>query len=190
VQIGVFGRPIAGERASGDHAAFVHVDDGVSFAVCDGLGHGAAARVSSSLAVRAFYKHLTEPSDHILDAVHGAVTGTRGTVMAAVHARGGAVEAAVAGNITVQLVAPREERRFGGLSCVLGARGPLRLRPPESLPLAAGDVIVAFTDGIGSRTSIKEDLAVLREHPIVIAQRMIERHGNDDDALVLVAKLG
>ena len=45
------------------------------------------------------------------------------------------------------------------------------------------------TDGIGSRLSIEEELALLRMHPVVVAQRIIERFGRaNDDALVLVAR--
>ncbi len=190
LQVGVFGRPIASEHTSGDHAAFVQTDDGFAFALSDGLGHGAPAREASALAIRAFRTHSTDPPEQILDENHRALAGTRGGVMASARARGGTLEAAIAGNVAVQIVAPRQERRFGGSSFVLGSRGPYKARAAEAHPFQPGDAIIAFTDGVGSRTSIKEDLPLLREHPIVIAQRLIERHGIDDDALVLVAKFG
>jgi hypothetical protein len=50
-------------------------------------------------------------------------------------------------------------------------------------------VLVLFTDGIESRASIEEDLALLREHPITIAHQLALRFARDsDDVLVLVAK--
>lgn len=68
------------------------------------------------------------------------------------------------------------------------------MRPPakprtETVALGDGDLVVLATDGIGSRLSIEGELALLRQHPIVIAQRIIERFGRaNDDALVLVAR--
>jgi hypothetical protein len=42
---------------------------------------------------------------------------------------------------------------------------------------------------VASRAAIADDLALLREHPVVIAHQLFERFGReDDDALVLVAK--
>jgi hypothetical protein len=59
----------------------------------------------------------------------------------------------------------------------------------ETAPVAADEVFVAFTDGVSSRASISDELALLREHPIVIAQYLVEHFGReDDDVLAVVAK--
>jgi anti-sigma regulatory factor (Ser/Thr protein kinase) len=190
-QIGVLGRPIKGERSSGDHAGFVHLDDGFAVAVCDGLGHGSPARAASSLAIHAFYKDPLVAPTEVLAAAHRELAGTRGAVMAVARVREvhGSIETATVGNVIVQLVAPRSARRFGGSSFVLGSHGTRTGQPADAATLEPDETLVLFTDGIASRATIEDDLALLREHPIVIAQRMIERYGTEsDDTLVLVAR--
>ncbi len=50
-------------------------------------------------------------------------------------------------------------------------------------------MIVAYTDGLTSRVSLEEEPDILREHPIVIAQHLLQAFArNSDDALVLVAR--
>jgi hypothetical protein len=71
---------------------------------------------------------------------------------------------------------------------VLGTNGA---RPPriarEAHRLDERDVLVLFTDGIRSRFVLEDDLDLVREHPIVIAQRVVERFSReDDDVLVMV----
>ena len=54
---------------------------------------------------------------------------------------------------------------------------------------APGSVLVMFTDGLESRTSLKGQLDLLRKPPLVIAQDLLEEHSRGtDDALVLVAR--
>jgi hypothetical protein len=58
--------------------------------------------------------------------------------------------------------------------------------PPASKP---GSVLVVFSDGLKSRTSLKGELEVLRRPAIDIAQHLLENALRpDDDALVLVAR--
>jgi hypothetical protein len=46
---------------------------------------------------------------------------------------------------------------------------------------------VLFSDGVRSRVDLAGELDLLREHPVVVAQRVVERFGRpDDDVLVLV----
>lgn len=191
-EVGVYGRPIAGEKVSGDHALFRRIDEALVLGVCDGLGHGPPAREAAHAAMKVFFERANETPVAILDAAHGELGRTRGVVMAIarVAENTSALETASVGNIDVQVCSPRSARRFGGTSAVVGGS----VRPPakprsETVSLGDGDLVVLATDGIGSRLSIEGDLALLRQHPIVIAQRVIERFGRaNDDALVLVAR--
>ena len=191
-EVGVYGRPYRDEPMSGDHACIFRDDDRLSVGVCDGLGHGPEARAAASAAMRVFVEHRTAAPQAIIEACHEALGPTRGVVMAVVSlGEGGAPNLALAavGNITVQLVQPHSERRFGASSFVVGSpqRG-WRSRVEESA-IEAGEMLILFTDGIESRASIEEDLALLREHPITIAHQLALRFARDnDDVLVLVAK--
>jgi anti-sigma regulatory factor (Ser/Thr protein kinase) len=187
-EVGIFGRPIAGEPESGDDAAFVRTPDSLLVAVADGLGHGLEAREASTRAM-AVVRGGGEPRA-LLASAHQALQGTRGAVMAAArfdHAAALLTHAG-AGNITSHLYRPRASRRFTTVACVLGARGPEPRLREDTDPLSSRPLLVMFTDGVSARADVSEDLELLRQHPVVIAHQLLVRHGRvTDDALVLVA---
>jgi hypothetical protein len=190
-QIGIMGRAHPVERVSGDHAAFVRTPDDLVFAIADGLGHGPLAREASGAAIRAFLTGPRRDEAAILEACHVALAPTRGAVMAVGRIGGPAQEVSVAsvGNVTTYVCGPRAARRIGGASWVLGARGPRRPAHVERVALGPRDVVLAFTDGITSRATLEGDLDVLLEHPVVIAQRVLERFARaDDDVLVMAMR--
>lgn len=191
-EVGVYGRPIAGEKINGDHASFLRIDEALVLGVCDGLGHGPLASEAARAAMKVFAEHAREAPAAILDAAHGELGRTRGVVMAIARVAEDTsmLETASVGNIDVQVCAPRSARRFGGATAVVGGSlRPSAKAQSERVRLGARDLIVLATDGIGPRMSIEGELSLLRQHPIVIAQRVIERFGRaNDDALVLVAR--
>jgi len=187
-EVGIFGRPIAGERASGDDAAFLRTPRGLLVAVADGLGHGPEAREASARAM-AVVRGGGEPGA-LLTACHAALQDTRGAVMAAalLDRRARRIDHSAAGNISTHLYRTRDSHRFGAVSCVLGARGPAPRIRVESEPLDPRPVLVMFSDGITSRADLSEDLELLRQPPVVIAHQLVARHARGtDDVLVLVA---
>jgi negative regulator of sigma-B (phosphoserine phosphatase) len=161
-------------------------------AVSDGLGHGPPAREASYVAMSAVYAHANESPDGVLRACERALGGTRGVVMAVsrIDEGSGSMQAASIGNVELQVCRPRDARRFGGSSAIVGGKGNRPVKPrTETVTLAPDDLVILSTDGISSKLSIEQDLALLREHPIVVAQRIMERFGKTtDDALVLVAR--
>ena len=193
-EVGVYGRPYRDEPMSGDHACIFRGDDKLVVGVCDGLGHGPPARSAASRAMRIFVEHQTGTPQSIIEACHRGLGPTRGAVMAVVSvaegsARAPGLELASVGNITVQLVQPHSERRFGASSFVLGSPQRGWRSHVEASTMDASETLIVFTDGIESRVSLDEDLALLREHPIIIAHQLVERFARDnDDVLVLVAK--
>jgi anti-sigma regulatory factor (Ser/Thr protein kinase) len=188
-EVGIFGRPIAGESASGDDAAFKRTSSSLLVAMADGLGHGPEAREASARAMGVVRTGGGEPGA-LLSACHTALQGTRGAVMAAAlfDRQTRQLTHAAAGNITSHVYRPRAGHRFGAVSQVVGARGPaLRIRV-ESEPLDPRPLLVMFSDGVSARADVSGDLELLRQPPIVVAHQLIVRHGrNNDDALVLVA---
>lgn len=190
-EVGIYGRAIAGERRSGDHAAFFRDRDLLMLAVCDGLGHGEPARIAADAAVASFRAGASREPAAVIEDCHAALGATRGAVMAVarIDETTGAMTLASAGNVDVQATAFRRLRRFGGSSAVVGGRpGPLKVRT-ETVPLLADDVVIVTTDGITSKAIIEDDPLLLRAHPAAIAQRILERFARpNDDALVLVAR--
>lgn len=187
-RVGAFGRSFPGERWSGDDGAFVRSGDALLVGVADGLGHGDAARDASVRAVRALVaKHDSGP-EVLLAECDRLLARTRGAVMAAARVdAAGAISVAGVGNVSAQVYGPGSSWRFGGSSYVLGAPGGARRIAVERHRLGTRDVLLLFTDGIRSKLDLTGELDLLREHPAVIAQRVVERFGReDDDVLVMV----
>jgi anti-sigma regulatory factor (Ser/Thr protein kinase) len=190
-EVAVFGRPIEGERVSGDDAAFTRTGEVLLVGVFDGLGHGAEARAASVRGAQALRAHGGGEVTALVSACDVALQGTRGAVMAAARLDRPARELthASAGNISTHLYRPRFTRRFLASSWVLGARGgPARRINVERESLEPRPLLVMFSDGISSRADLSEDLELLRQPPLVIAHQVLARFGRTtDDALVLVA---
>ena len=193
-EVGIYGRPHPEEKVSGDHASLFRPDgtDALVLAVSDGLGHGPPAREASPAAMSAVRTHASEEPARILEACEGALGNTRGVVMAAcrIDEASGTMEVASIGNVELQICRPRDARRFGGSSAIVGGKGNRATKArPMNATLLPDDLVIVTTDGISSKLSIEEDLPLLREHPIVIAQRIMERFARtNDDALVLVSR--
>lgn len=191
-EVGIYGRPHEEETVSGDHARVHRAGDALVLSVCDGLGHGPLARDASVAAMQVFDELHDEPPSNILEDCHRRLGDTRGVVMGVcrVAEDAGTLEVSSAGNIDVQVCATRAVRRFGGSSAVVGGRRGtmIRVRTDRAL-LSEGELVILTTDGISSKLAIENELALIRLHPIVVAQRIMERFGRtNDDALVLVAR--
>jgi anti-sigma regulatory factor (Ser/Thr protein kinase) len=190
-EVGVYGRPYRDEPRSGDHACFDRDGERLIVGVCDGLGHGDPARSAAGQAMHTFAQNRSRSPAAIVEACHRALGPTRGAVMAvlALGQDESKVELASVGNITIEVVQPRESRRFAGTSFVLGSRQRGWRAQQTNDAVSPEDAVLVYTDGVISRASIEGDLALLRQHPVVIAHQLVQRFGReDDDVLVLVAK--
>jgi anti-sigma regulatory factor (Ser/Thr protein kinase) len=190
-QVGVFGRPISGEPASGDDAAFVRDDDALLVGLADGLGHGPEARKASALAVETMIARSRLSLDLVLADCDVALQKTRGAVMGMATTRDGVASAhtAAVGNIAIHLYGRGRPQRSMGSAFVLGAprsRAPRKTRV-ETHSFEPRDVLVLFSDGLSTRVDLESELDLLREHPLVVAHQLLARWVRDnDDALVLV----
>jgi anti-sigma regulatory factor (Ser/Thr protein kinase) len=191
-QVGAFGRPYRDEPRSGDHACIIREDDRLLIGVCDGLGHGAPARAAAGAAMRVFAQNRSAAPIAIMEECHRTLGPTRGAVMAIVALRereSCTMDLAAVGNITLELVEPRATRRFGATSFVVGSHQRGWRAQVESARVAQDQLFVAFTDGVASRAHISDELVLLRQHPVVIAQYLVEHFGReDDDVLAVVVK--
>ncbi len=189
-RVGIYGRPYPGERLSGDDAAFVRADDALLLGVLDGLGHGEPAREAAARGARRLLSHGDAGPESLLADCHPLLSRTRGAVMTAVRLEpSGDATVAGVGNVSARRVGTSAPWRFGGSSYVLGAPSGVHKITTERVRLEPRDVLVVFTDGIRSRHDLGDDRDLLREHPIVIAQRFTERFARPDDD-VLVAVIG
>lgn len=190
-EVGIYSKPHRGERASGDDATFIRKDGEIILAVADGLGHGELAREASSAAMSVVRSSSELSLPALTRAAHERLADTRGAVLAVarVDEASASVETLVVGNVGVHIYGPGRARRETGPSLVLGSPHAAKKLSSSKNELGVRDVLVLFTDGISSRADLEGDLDLLREHPIVIAHRMLERFGRDtDDTLVAVIR--
>ncbi|MFT3764407.1 MAG: SpoIIE family protein phosphatase [Minicystis sp.] len=190
-EVGILGRALPSEIVSGDHAAFVRDGDTLLLAVVDGIGHGPLAHDASGQAIVTFLANAKSSPSAILDACDDSLKSTRGAVMGIARIDEGTrvMEHAGVGNVTTRIERFRSSRLFSGSSATLGGRPHKRKPFMESIPLEQGDVVLMYSDGLTTRVDLSGEPDLLREHPIVIAQRVMVGFGRpNDDAMVLVAR--
>jgi anti-sigma regulatory factor (Ser/Thr protein kinase) len=191
-EVAIMGRPYPGEVISGDDAVFFQSESGFLACVSDGLGHGPEARQASNRAVEVLSRNRQMGLDQIVMALHEELIGTRGCVISMMrfHKENGTLECASAGDVQSHVYKLRDAHFFTPTPLVLGTGqlqgGKVRV---ETLLAEPGSILIMFTDGLRSRTSLKGQLDILRQPAIAIAEHLLENHSRpDDDALVLVAR--
>jgi phosphoserine phosphatase RsbX len=186
-------RPRPGENVCGDRLIAVDVDGTAALiGVLDGLGHGAEAAEAANRGVNVLRAARAEPLDVLVQRCHRALSGTRGAAMtlARIDFRTDTLSWVGIGNVAADLVAKhpagvevRSSARLAG--GIVGYRIPEALTP-QKVPIRPGDLLVIASDGIVEDHLDDIDFAA---PALVIAERILRRHGKDnDDALVLAAR--
>jgi len=183
--------PLPGEAESGDLCLIKRVGKGTLVAVVDGLGHGQDAASAAHAAVGVLDRYAREPLIDLVRRCHEALVGLRGVVLGLAYLDPQAATMAWLGVGNVGGIVLRADlgNRPSRITLVpsAGFIGAEQARPTtRSVPLALGDTVILFSDGI--KEGFAESL-VLSNTPQEIADFVITRHvkGNDD-ALVLVAR--
>jgi anti-sigma regulatory factor (Ser/Thr protein kinase) len=183
--IALLGRPHPHEALSGDDAWFERSEHGVRLVLADGLGHGPPARQAAGVFI-SYVRETGGDATRLLEGAHDRLRETRGAVglVCDVDEDRALVTTTAIGNVIVQVVGGRS---FTGSAGVIGARPPRRAPIAESRPLPGRGIVLGFTDGLTSRVTIDRFDDVTREHPLIIAQHLLETFGRDnDDATVFV----
>jgi anti-sigma regulatory factor (Ser/Thr protein kinase) len=191
-EVAILGRPCEGERVSGDQAGFERLDGALTVFVVDGLGHGPEAREAADRAVLALRQAPGAGGAEVLRRVDAALSRSRGAVMtvASLDEAAERLDFAAVGNVMTQVVRFRGTRMFTGSSFVLGmTQAPPRKVASEQIPVARGEVLLMWSDGISSRATIDARRDLIHASAITIAQHLLESAGRlNDDATVLVAR--
>ena len=188
----VTGKPLVGERTSGDDWVVIEYPGHALIAVVDGLGHGEAAAVAARRALRVAADNATEALDRLLTMCHEALEGTRGGAMTLtrIDLDTGSLEWLGIGNVGAYLVrvsttgstvAEAAMLRGGILGHTLPT--PLKVRETAMLP---GDLLLIGTDGLGIGFEDTVDLSMPTTQLVV---DLLDHCGKDtDDALILAAR--
>lgn len=183
--------PLPGETESGDLCLVKRVGVGTLVAVVDGLGHGEEAATAAHAAVSAVERYASEPLADIVRRCHEALLGLRGVVLglAYLDPQAATLTWLGVGNVGGLLLRADSGSRPARITLVQSA-GFIGGEPPHpttrSVPLALGDTLILFSDGIREAFA---DTVVVTNTPREIADSVIGRHSKgNDDALVLVAR--
>jgi anti-sigma regulatory factor (Ser/Thr protein kinase) len=191
-EVAIMGKPYPGEAISGDDAVVLNSEAGFVAAVADGLGHGPEARVASNRAVEVLSQNSGMDADELLVSLNRELTGTRGCAISIIRfiKTGGRLEYVSAGDVSAHLYNLRDAHFFTSTPLVIGTGHFQKQRiRVERVDVKPGSVLIMFTDGLKSRTTLKGELDVLRQPSITIAEHLLERHSRpDDDALVCVVR--
>jgi anti-sigma regulatory factor (Ser/Thr protein kinase) len=181
--------PAPGEQVSGDAWADEPRVDGVAILVVDGLGHGPAAAAASAAALEAFRHARWQPPARRLEAIHGAMRGTRGGAVAVadIDRTSGRVCFAGVGNVGAAVVNGDTPRWLMSHNGTLGHS--VRRIDEVSAPWPARGLLVMYTDGLATPREIAAYPGLMERHPSLVAGvlwRDLAR--GRDDATVVVAR--
>lgn len=176
------------ERVCGDAAVVLDGAHSTLVVVADGLGHGPGAHAASSRAIEVATQHAELPVDALLRLLDRELGATRGAAVSIARVHRGptpSLDYVGVGNVECRVRSSASSRSAQPIPIpgIVG-RGLRRVRV-WSNPLATGDVVVLFTDGLSSRLELDatNDLEQLVEGAI---QRFAR---GTDDALVVALRV-
>ncbi|GAA5053096.1 SpoIIE family protein phosphatase [Nocardia callitridis] len=192
IEWAVAGRPLPGQRMSGDRAMALDTGSGTAlFAVLDGLGHGAPAADAADRAIQILAENRAEPLDVLMVLCHRAMADTRGAAVSlALFDDTDTVHWLSVGNVESRLLSAGPVGLTARATALLtagivGYRLPPNLQP-QTIRSRPGDLLLMSTDGIVSSSADHIDLS---KSTAEITSDILERHAKDsDDALVLAAR--
>ncbi|WP_309058483.1 ATP-binding protein/SpoIIE family protein phosphatase [Streptomyces sp.] len=194
VRAGGVNIPFAGADFSGDAWAWVRSGDRLTLMLADGLGHGGEAARASTAAAEALRGRPHLPPAEALEAIHGALAGTRGAAVAVAQLDtwAGRLRFAGIGNVGARL---REGDRWRSLLSrpgIVGVHRPRSLRE-DDVAWTEESLLILHTDGLPSRWIPSPDTGVPPADPAVTAAVTIRDAGSsarpvrDDTAVAVLA---
>lgn len=181
----------SGELESGDRHIVECFDEGGRIVVLDALGHGPHAARTAAVASRLLAGQALASPASLIRSCHRQMRGTRGITvcLAAFQWSTQCLNWLGIGSGLGVLVRSKLPGRHA-ITPLLVRAGVVGDRLPDltaiTYPFECGDTLILTTDGI--QVSFTDALPS-RDHPEVLARRILEGYGKDsDDALVLVAR--
>lgn len=181
--------PIYGETLNGD--AWSVSDDGRTFLLVDGLGHGILASDAANAAVSVFRKNQDASPAQIIEKVHAALRSTRGAAgaVAQIQSDDRTIEFAGVGNISCTLLGNSRSQSLVSHNGTLGHQ----MRRVQQFSYSCGprDLLIMHSDGLTTQSKLGIPPSLLAEPPSVIAPLLFsEQLRGRDDATLLVNRLG
>lgn len=189
LQIGALCLAYPGETACGDAWTFREKENGYSFVLADGLGHGLHASEASIEAVRIFREYANEAPSFLLQRMHQAMRATRGAAVMIfdVDAKTRQIRCSGAGNIAGSIVEGRNTRSMVSQNGTVGHQ--VAKFQQFDYPWPASSYLVLHSDGIQTRWKLDAYPGILSRHPALIAAILCRDFRRErDDATVVVLR--
>lgn len=187
-QLSVICTALDGEKLSGDGWAVS--ENGDTFFVVDGLGHGMFAADAARVAVEAFAKSQTLAPSVILERIHAVLRSTRGAAgaVARIDRAQRKVLFAGIGNISCMILGEGRTQNMVSHNGTLGHQ--VRRVQQFEYPYTPGDLLLMQSDGLTTQSKKGLPTSLLSQHPMVIAPFIFsEQLRGRDDATLLVTRL-
>ncbi|MBW4690970.1 MAG: SpoIIE family protein phosphatase [Lyngbya sp. HA4199-MV5] len=189
LEVGGVCLPKLGETVSGDAWTCQREPHRYLLLVVDGLGHGPAAAIAASAALRAFQEHHARSPRAIIEAAHAALRSTRGAALAIaeIDFEQQLVRFAGIGNIAASLSSATEHRNLVSYNGTVGHE--VRKVQEFTYPWYKNGLLIMHSDGLGSQWKLDRYPGLSQKHPSLIAGVLYrDFHRDRDDVTVLVAK--
>ena len=188
-QVGAILVPKSGETACGDAWGVEFHEEGATFMMADGLGHGPDASRAASMALEVLQRHPDYGAVRLLDLAHAKLRASRGAALAVMRhdrARGEIAYAGV-GNISATIVEGTSRRAMVSHNGIVGHNMAKSQEFRYEWP--RGSLLVAHSDGLETHWDLDALPGIARAHPSVIAAALFRRHTRKrDDVVVMVAR--
>jgi anti-sigma regulatory factor (Ser/Thr protein kinase) len=190
-EIGAVCVPKRGEEFNGDAWAGELHDEGATFIVADGLGHGPDACRAASMAVEALRSAPLQDAVRVMELAHGRLRATRGAAVAVIRHERASNEIAFVGvgNIAACLwdVEAGQRRTMVSQNGIVGHNLP---RVQEyRYPWSPGALLIAHSDGLESQWDLGKYPGLAACPVSIIAAVLHREHSRQrDDVVVLVVR--
>jgi len=188
VESATCGRPMPGERLSGDLAILDRQRDCLLIAIVDGLGHGQAAHHVGLRAGNYLRESWGSDVSANLFGLHASLQGTIGAAasIAILQVQSGILTFAGVGNTTFRVFGEKESR-LESVGGILGHH--IRTPKEQRLQLNPNDTLLAYTDGVRDRFQYAEYPQLRYQNVQLVAEQVIARFGKEyDDATCAVVR--
>ena len=170
----------------GDETSYWQAGSSVMLCVVDGLGHGEHAETAAKAAIAYVGDHLSESLPDIFAGCDAALRSTRGAVMGitVIDRAASTLTYAGIGNTQIRIIG-EAAGRVGSDSGIIG--GGYRRLSPRTVPIAPGELVIMFTDGVANRLDVSTYDGSVQSDLQQLADRIIEDWARKtDDAAVLI----
>ena len=190
-QVGAVCLPYPGEEISGDAWSADSDGNTLTLMVADGLGHGPdAAQASMAATALTINSHDQSPAI-LLQRTHTALRGTRGAAVAItqIDLERGQLRFAGVGNIAVSVFETTARRHLLSHNGIVGSN--LRKLQEFSQSWESGAMVIAHSDGIGTRWDLDKYPGLTHSHPSLIAAVLYRdfTRGRDDVSVVVLREI-